>query len=194
MNRLITIAFCLLLSTFCLAPCSAQTETDPPLPRSMQKETPLKKQRPKFVAGGGLGISFSGYGGAVGVMPQVGVYVKPWLLALVNGQYTYVWSRNFYESHTWGLGAALQPIIIKKIIVHVGYDFEQYRFNWRDGSPVQVANFHYLTLGAGYKYYMSQRIFFQALVLMNIPLNQPAINNYSHSYYPFFRFGVGVDL
>jgi hypothetical protein len=76
----------------------------------------------------------------------------------------------------------------------MGYDFEQYRFNWRDGSPIQVSNFHYLTLGGGYKHYMSNKVFFQALILFNIPLNQPTINNYTHSYYPFFRIGVGVDL
>jgi hypothetical protein len=192
-SKNITIAFCLLLSAFCILPCSAQTETDPPPPQSMRKESPVKKKRPTFVAGGGFGAQF-GTVSAVGVSPQVGVYIKPWLLALVNGQYAYVWSKNFYESNNWGLGAALQPLIIKRIIIHVGYEFEQYNFRWLDGSPNQKFNFHNLVVGAGYKQYMSKNVFLQALILFNIPLNQPTISNYTFNYYPFFRIGVGVDL
>ena len=93
------------------------------------------------------------------------------------------------------MGAALQPIIIKKIVVHVGYEFEQYRFNWLDGSPKRdPQSFHFAVLGGGYKHYMSQRVFFQALILFNIPLNQSTVNNYTYGYYPFFRIGVGIDL
>ncbi|MCL2435850.1 MAG: hypothetical protein FWD09_06920, partial [Lentimicrobiaceae bacterium] len=86
------------------------------------------------------------------------------------------------------------PIIIKKIVVHVGYEFEQYHFKWLDGSPKRVQDFHFAVLGGGYKHYMAPRVFFQALILFNIPLNQSTINNYTYGYYPFFRIGVGVDL
>jgi len=188
--------FCFLLSAFCLfssLPCSAQETNTLPPPQSLQKETPIKKKRPTFVVGGGLGAQFGIYN-AVSVSPQAGVYIKPWLLALVSGQYSYMWRKNFYNSNIWGLGAALQPCIIKRIVIHVGYEFEQYNFQWLDGSPKQVADFHFAVLGGGYKQYMSQNVFFQALILFNIPLNQPTINNYIHGYYPFFRIGVGVDL
>jgi len=191
--RIFPIAFCLLLSAFCILPCSAQTETLPP-PQSLQKETPLKKNRPKFAVGGGLGVQFGTASGAVSVAPLAGVYIKPWLLALVNGQYSYLWSRNFFNSHIWGVGAALQPCIIKRIVIHVGYEFEQYNFRWLDGSPKQVSDFHFVVLGGGYKQYVAPNVFFQALILFNIPLNQPTIPNYYHSYYPYFRIGVGVDL
>jgi len=155
---------------------------------------PLKKSRPTFVVGGGLGAQFGTYGSAVGVSPQVGVYIKPWLLALVNGQYSFMWRRDFYNSNIWGLGAALQPLIIKRIVVHVGYEFEQYNFQWLDGSPKQSFDFHAVVLGVGYKHYMTKKVFFQAMILVNIPLNQPLINNYMYGYYPYFRIGVGVDL
>ena len=184
--------FSLLL--FSLLPSSAQNPTDPPPPQSMQKESPLTKTRPKFTVGGSLGAQFGAFG-AVGVAPIVGIYAKPWLLVLVNAQYSYMWRRNYYNSHIWGVGAALQPIIIKKIVVHVGYEFEQYRFNWLDGSPKRdPQSFHFAVLGGGYKHYMSQRVFFQALILFNIPLNQSTVNNYTYGYYPFFRIGVGIDL
>jgi hypothetical protein len=187
------LLFSLLLSPFFFLPCFAQNNIPPP-PQSMQKETPAKKNRPTFVAGGGFGVQFGNFGSAVSVSPQTGVYLKPWLLVLANGQYTYLWRRNFYDSHIWGLGVALQPCIIKRIVVHAGYEFEQNNFKWLDGSPRQVYNFHFAVVGGGYKQYIAPRVFFQALVLFNIPLNQPTINNYTNNYYPFFRINVGVDL
>jgi len=190
-----TSPYCLLLSTlllFASFPCSAQVETIPP-PQSMQKESQVQKKRPMFTSGGGFGFQFGAYN-AVNVAPQVGVYVTPWLVALVNGQYSYMWRRDFYNSHIWGLGAALQPIIIKRIVIHVGYEFTQYNFKWLDGSQKQTDNFHFLVLGGGYKHYMSKRVYFQALILFNIPLKEPTIQNYYYNYYPFFRIGVGVDI
>jgi len=160
----------------------------------MQKEAPTAKSKPKIVVGGGFGVQFGNFGSAVGISPQVGVYIKPWLLVLASGQYTYMWRKSFYDSHIWGVGVALQPCIIKRIIIHAGYEFEQNNFRWLDGSPKQVYNFHFAVLGGGYKQYLAPRVFIQALVLFNIPITQPTINNYSHNYYPFFRIGVGVDL
>ena len=187
--------FSLLLFSFLLFsffPCSAQVENIPP-PQSMQKESPMQKKRPMFTAGGGFGFQFGVYN-AVNVAPQVGVYATPWLVVLVNGQYSYMWRRDFYNSHIWGVGVALQPIIIKKIVAHVGYEFTQYNFKWLDGSQKQTDNFHFLVLGGGYKQYMSKRVYFQALILFNIPLKEPTILNYYYNYYPFFRIGVGVDI
>jgi hypothetical protein len=194
MNKIkILSAFCFLLSVFLFfsIPCSGQ-ET-PPLPQSMQKESPLKKGRPKFTVGGGFGFQFGAYN-EINVAPFVGVYATPWLVVLVNGQYSYMWSRLYYNSHIWGVGAALQPIIIKKIIIHAGYEFEQVKFNWLDGSPPQIQDFHNFVVGAGYKQYLSDRVYFQGLILFNIPLNKPSIINYPYSYYPFFRINIGVDL
>jgi hypothetical protein len=170
---------------------AAQTDTPPP--KSMQKQSPVKNKRPTFTVGGGIGFQFGSYN-SVEVMPMGGVYIKPWLLALVNGQYSYMWRKNYYDSHIWGIGAALQPWIIKKILVHVGYEFNQMHFKWFDGSPKQIQDFHFAVLGVGYKQYMSQKLYFQALVLLNIPLNQTTLNSYSYNYYPYFRIGVGVDL
>ena len=178
---------------FSFSPCFGQNENPPP-PQSMQKEAPTAKSKPKIVVGGGFGVQFGNFGSAVGISPQVGVYIKPWLLVLASGQYTYMWRKSFYDSHIWGVGVALQPCIIKRIIIHAGYEFEQNNFRWLDGSPKQVYNFHFAVLGGGYKQYLAPRVFIQALVLFNIPITQPTINNYSHNYYPFFRVGVGVDL
>jgi len=164
-----------------------------PPPQSMQKESPMKKKRPMFTVGGSMGFQFGAYN-AINVAPQGGVYATPWLVALVNGQYSYLWHKDLFTSHIWGLGAALQPIILKKIVVHVGYEFTQYNFKWLDGSPKQTDNFHFLVLGGGYKQYVSKRVYFQALILFNIPLIEPSVPNYKHNYYPFFRIGVGVDI
>ncbi|MDR2970981.1 MAG: hypothetical protein LBU83_03515 [Bacteroidales bacterium] len=173
--------------------CSAQEEIPPP-PQSMQKEAPIvKKQRPKFTVGGGMGFQFGTYS-AIDVMPQAGVYATPWLLVLVNGEYSYMWSKNNYNSHVWGIGAAMQPCIIKRILIHVGYEFTQVNFKWVGKYSKQVQDFHFVVIGAGYKHYITNRIYLQALVLLNIPINQPKITNYSYNYYPYFRVGVGVDL
>ena len=193
-------AFCFLPSAFLLSafllfsslPCSAQEE-NVPLPQSMQKESPVKKKRPMLTAGGGFGFQFGTFS-AVNVAPQFGVYAKPWLLVVANGQYSYMWAKNYFNSHVWGLGVALEPIIIKKIVVHAGYEFSQIHFRWLDGSPKEVDNFHFIVLGGGYKHYISQRVYFQALILFNIPLNQSTIQNYYNNYYPFFRIGIGVDF
>jgi len=182
----------LLLFSFLL--CFAQEIENIPPPQSLQKESPIKKTRPTFVVGGSFGAQFGSFGSAVGIAPQVGVYSKPWLLVLLNGQYTFMWRTGAYNANIWGLGAALQPLIIKRIVIHVGYEFEQYNFHWLDNSPKQAFDFHFAVLGAGYKHYMSKKVFFQALILFNIPLNQPKIINYSYGYYPFFRIGMGVDL
>jgi hypothetical protein len=187
------IVFCFLLSAFCFLPCVAQNEETPPPPQSLQKESPIQKKRPTFVVGGGFGVQFGAYN-AIDLAPQVGVYAKPWLLVLVNGGYSYAWSKKLFNAHTWGIGAALQPIIIKKILIHVGYEFEQYSFKWLDGLPKHTYNFHYAVLGVGYKHYVSKRVFFQTLVLFNIPLIQNDITNYNNNYYPFIRIGFGVDL
>ncbi|MCL2246176.1 MAG: hypothetical protein FWC10_03580 [Lentimicrobiaceae bacterium] len=185
------LLFCFLL--FATLPSIAQTEK-PPLPKSMQTEAPGVKKKPKFTTGGGFGFQFGAYFNTIEVSPQVGVYATPWLHVVANAQYSYMWRRSYYNSHVWGLGIALEPIIIKKIVTHVGYEFSQLHFKWLDGSPKQVENFHYVVLGGGYKQYISQRIYFQALILFNIPLNQPTIQNYYYNYYPFFRVGIGVDL
>jgi len=177
---------------FSFFPCSAQEEIPPP-PQSMQKESPMQKKRPMFTAGGGFGFQFGTYN-AVNVAPQFGVYATPWLVVLANGQYSYMWTRNFYNSHVWGIGVAVEPIIKQKFVVHFGYEFSQIYFRWLDGSQPQKANFHFLVLGGGYKQYMSKRVYFQALILFNIPLNQSIIQNYYYNYYPFFRIGVGVDF
>jgi hypothetical protein len=172
---------------------SAQVESIP-LPQSMQKESPLvKKKRPTFTAGGSFGFQLGTFS-AVNVSPQVGVYATPWLVALVTGEYSFMWARNFYDSHVWGMGAALEPIIKEKIVIHVGYEFSQVNFRWLDGSPNQIYDFHFLVMGGGYKQYMSKRVYFQALILINIPLNQHTIKNYSNNYFPFFRIGIGVDI
>jgi hypothetical protein len=188
--------FCFLLSAFYFLlfslSCFAQ-ESNLPLPQSMQKAPPTQKTRPKFTAGGGLGFQFGGYN-EINVAPFVGVYATPWLVGLVNGQYSYMWSRLNFDSHVWGVGAALEPIIKKRIVLHAGYEFSQIKFRWLDGSPQQIANFHFLVVGGGYKQYISERIYFQALILFNIPLTQPSIQNYYYNYYPFFRIGVGVDI
>jgi len=185
-----------LLSVFCFLlfsslNCFAQTETAPP-PKSLQKETSAKTQRPTFTAGGGIGFQFGTYN-SVEVMPMGGIYVKPWLVALVNGQYSYMWHRN-YNSHIWGIGVALEPWIVKRIVIHAGYEYNQMIFKWLDGSPKQIQDFHFAVVGAGYKQYLNKKIYFQGLILFNIPLNQPTIQNYSYSYYPYFRVVVGVDL
>jgi hypothetical protein len=161
----------------------------------MQKELlqQAKKQRPTFTAGGGFGLQFGTFN-AIDVAPFVGVYATPWLVVLANGQYSYMWNKMFFDSHVWGVGAALEPIIIKKIVIHAGYEFSQIKFRWLDGSPKQNYDFHFVVLGGGYKQYVSQRVFFQALILFNIPLNQPKINNYNYGYYPFFRIVVGIDI
>jgi len=193
-------AFHFLLSAFCFStfllfsflPCSAQVESAPP-PQSLQKETPLKKKIPKFTVGGGLGFQFGTYN-AIDLAPQVGVYATPWLLALISAEYSYMWRKDYYDSHVWGVGAALQPCIIKRIIFHVGYQFTQVSFKWLGQPEKQVQNFHYAVLGAGYKHYVSQRAYIQALILFNIPIIKPTIQYYSYNYYPFFRFGFGIDL
>ena len=187
--------FFFLLFSFLLfssLPCFGQAEKLPP-PQSMQNETPLKRKIPKFTVGGDFGFQLGTFN-TVNVMPQVGVYATPWLLAVLSGEYSYMWRKNYYNSHVWGVGAALQPCIIKKIIIHVGYEFTQVHFKWLDGSPKQIQDFHYVVLGAGYKYYVTQNVYLQTLVLLNIPLNKPEINNFSYNYYPYFKFGVGVDL
>jgi hypothetical protein len=192
------IASCtFLISAFCFLfffslNCAAQTETAPP-PKSLQKEMPTKKQRPTFTAGGGIGFQFGTYN-SVEVMPMGGVYIKPWLVALVNAQYSYMWYRNHYNSHIWGIGVALEPWIVKRIVIHAGYEYNQMIFKWLDGSPKQIQDFHFAVVGAGYKQYLSKNIYFQGLILFNIPLNQPTIQNYAYSYYPYFRVVVGVDL
>jgi len=182
--------FCFLL----FSSLHAIAQENIPLPQSMQKESPqVKKKRPVFTTGGGLGFQF-GYSNAVNVAPIVGVYATPWLVALLNGQYSYMWARNYYNSHVWGIGAAMEPIIIKKIVLHAGYEFLQIKFRWLDGSPPEFADFHFLVVGGGYKQYMSQHIYFQALILFNIPLKQPTIQNYYYNYYPSFRINIGVDI
>ena len=159
----------------------------------MQKESPVQKKRPKLTAGGGFGFQF-GYSNEVSVSPFVGIYATPWLVGLVNGQYSYMWSRFNYNAHVWRIGAALQPIIIKRIVIHAGYEFEQVKFKWLDGSPSIVQDFHNIVVGIGYKQYMSDRIYFQGLILMNIPLNKHAVSNFTYNYYPFFRINIGVDF
>jgi hypothetical protein len=173
-------------------PCFAQ-DPNLPLPQSMQKESPVQKKRPMFTAGGSFGLQFGTFS-TVNVEPFVGVYATPWLVALINGQYSYMWYKNSFDSHVWGIGAALEPIIIKKIVLHAGYEFSQMKFRWLDGSPPQKDSFHFIVVGGGYKQYMTQRVYFQALILFNIPLNQSTIQNYYNNYYPFFRIGVGVDI
>jgi len=190
-NKVTGIFFCFLLFSFCID-VIAQTENIP-LPQSMQKESPVKKKRPTFTVGGGFGFQFGTYN-AIDVMPMAGVYVKPWLVVMANGQYSYMWRRNYYDSHVWGLGIALQPCIIKKIVIHAGYEYSQVNFKWFDGSPRQIESFHFAVVGAGYKQYVAQKVYFQALILFNIPLTQPTIQNYYYNYYPFFRINVGVDL
>jgi len=184
------LLFTLLLFSILIG--SAQ-ESNLPLPQSMQKETPVQKKRPMMTAGGGFGFQF-GFYNEVNVAPFVGIYATPWLVALVNGKYSFMWSRFNYNSHIWGVGAALQPIIIKKIVIHVGYDFEQVRFQWLDGSQPLVQDFHNIVMGAGYKQYLSNKVYFQGLILFNIPLNQHSIQNFNYNYYPFFRINIGVDF
>ena len=184
------ILFFLLLFSF--LPCSAQ-ESNLPLPQSMQKELPVQKKRPMLTAGGGFGFQF-GFYNEIKVAPFFGVYATPWLVALVNGQYSFMWSRFNYNAHIWSVGAALEPIIIKKIVIHAGYEFEQVRFTWLDGSSTKEQNFHNVVVGAGYKQYMSEKIYFQGLILFNIPLNQHSIQNFNYNYYPFFRINIGVDF
>ncbi|MCL1850016.1 MAG: hypothetical protein FWF70_01200 [Bacteroidetes bacterium] len=186
--RFLLAACCLLLSSLT---CSAQSDIPPP--QSMQKESPLQKKRPTFTVGGSFGFQFGSYN-SINVMPQGGVYATNWLVVLATGQYSYMWNRVYFNSHVWGVGAALEPIIKKKIIIHTGYEFEQIKFKWLDGSPQQIENFHFLVVGGGYKQYMSQRVYFQALILFNIPLTQPSIQNYYNNYYPYFRIGIGVDI
>jgi hypothetical protein len=159
----------------------------------MQQAPPGKKQRPTFTVGGGFGFQF-GFYNSVEVLPMGGVYIKPWLVAMINGQYSYMWSKSLYHSHIWGIGAALEPWIIKRIVVHAGYEYNQMIFNWLDGSPKVIQDFHFAVPGVGYKQYINKQIYFQGLILFNIPLNQPTIQNYSYSYYPYFRVVVGVDL
>ena len=184
------LLFSLLLFSFLI--CSAQ-ESNLPLPQSMQKESPVQKKRPMMTAGGGFGFQF-GYSNEINVAPFFGVYATPWLVALVNGQYSFMWSRFNYNAHIWSIGAALQPIIIKRIVIHAGYEFEQVSFKWLNASPKRVQNFHNLVVGAGYKQYASKNVYFQALILFNIPLNQPTIPNFNYTYYPFFRINIGVDF
>ena len=183
------LLFSLLLFSF--LPCSAQ-ESNLPLPQSMQKELPVQKKRPMLTAGGGFGFQF-GYSNEVNIAPFFGVYATPWLVALVNGQYSFMWSRFNYNAHIWSVGAALQPIIIKKIVIHAGYEFEQVKFKWWDGLKL-MQNFHKVVVGAGYKQYMSEKIYFQGFILFNIPLNQHSIQNFNYNYYPFFRINIGVDF
>jgi hypothetical protein len=158
----------------------------------MQKESPVRKKRPMMTAGGGFGFQF-GYSNEVNIAPFFGVYATPWLVALVNGQYSFMWSRFNYNAHIWSVGAALQPIIIKKIVIHAGYEFEQVKFKWWDGLKL-MQNFHKVVVGAGYKQYMSEKIYFQGFILFNIPLNQHSIQNFNYNYYPFFRINIGVDF
>ena len=124
------LLFCFLL--FTLHPCFGQVEKLPP-PQSLQKESPGKKNRPMFTTGGGLGFQF-GFNNTIYLAPQFGVYATPWLVVLANAQYSYMWQKNFYNAHLWGIGAALEPIIIKKIVAHIGYEFSQINFRWLDGS------------------------------------------------------------
>ena len=187
------LLFCFLL--FVTLPCNGQTEKPPP-PKSMQKNVSGGKKQPKFTTGGGFGFQFGSFGSVVEVAPQVGMYATPWLHVVANAQYSFMWSRSAsaYNSHVWGLGLALEPIIIKKIVTHVGYEFSQIHFRWLDGSPKLVESFHFVVLGGGYKHYIAQRVYFQALILFNISLNKSSILNNSNSYLPFFRIGIGVDL
>jgi hypothetical protein len=182
------ILFLILNSQF----LTLHSQNDVPPPLSMQKESPVQKKRPMFTVGGGLGLQFGTFN-VVDVAPQGGVYATPWLVALATGHYSFMWSR-YYNSHVWGVGAALEPIIKKKIVIHAGYEFSQIKFRWLDGSPPQMENFHFLVVGGGYKQYITKRVYFQALILFNIPLTKPSIQNYDYNYYPFFRIGVGVDI
>jgi len=171
--------------------CFTQTEPTPK-PQSLQDETSSNK-RPTFTVGGGVGFQFGTYN-SVELYPMGGIYIKPWLLAQINGQYAYLWRKGYYDSHIWGIGAALQPWIAKKVLLHAGYEFNQICFQWLDGSKQQVMNLHFAVIGVGYKQYLSKTVYCQALILLNIPLNQSTLNSYSYNYYPYFRIGVGVDL
>jgi len=190
-NNLIIIVFSLLFLSF--LHCVAQNTNKLPLPASMQKKEIPTRKFPKISVGGSFGFQFGTYN-TVELAPQVGLYVLPWMQIIANGQYAFQWSKNYYNSHVWGLGVALQPCIIKKILVHAGYDFNQIYFKWLDGSPTQVHNLHFFTVGGGYKQYISQKVYFYALVLINIQLNNPTIQNYSVNYFPSFKMGVSVDL
>jgi len=180
------LLFCFLLSA------SAQTEKVPP-PKSLQQSVKTEKKRPTFTVGSGLGAQF-GANSAVEISPFAGIYATKWLVFSVNGEYAFMWNKNFYQAHIWGIGVAAQPCIIDRILLHAGYKFNQIQFKWLDTSPTIKENFNYIVLGAGYKQYLAQKIYIQGLVLMDIPIDQPTINNYSGNFYPYFKVSVGIDL
>ncbi|MDR0207064.1 MAG: hypothetical protein LBI45_07415 [Bacteroidales bacterium] len=184
--------FFLLFFFFAFFHCNAQTEKIP-LPKSLQQNIKTEKKRPVFTVGSGIGAQF-GATSAVEISPFAGIYATKWLVFLVNGEYAFMWNKNYFNAHIWGIGVAVQPCIIDRILLHAGYKFNQIQIKWLDIYPREKENFNYVVLGGGYKQYLAQKIYIQGLVLIDIPINPPTINNYSHSFYPYFKVSVGIDL
>ena len=191
LNFFLPFCFSALL-LFCFSALHAQTEKVPP-PKSLQQNVKTEKKRPVFTVGSGLGAQF-GANSAVEISPFAGIYATKWLVFSVNGEYAFMWNKNYFNAHIWGIGVAAQPCIIDRILLHAGYKFNQIQFKWFDGSPTIKENFNYIVLGAGYKQYLAQKIYIQGLVLMDIPIDQPTINNYSGNFYPYFKVSLGIDL
>lgn len=195
-----TFIIFLILSFFSFQAIYAQQDTIPP-PRSLQKEEPGKKRKlPKFTAGGGVGLHFGTYN-AIEIQPQIGVYATKWLLVGINADYSYMWTRytqaNSYSSNVVGVGAFLQPILFKKLLLLAGYDFTYVYYDWKDVAVKETYNYHTIYAGIGIKQYMGKKAYFQALVLINAFQTGTGVTKnqyYVPNYYPFLRIGIGVDL
>jgi len=149
--------------------------------------------RERFFVGGFIGLQF-GTQTAINISPIAGFRFTNRLSAGVGGTYQYFNDRFFGRSiitHIYGYSFFTRFTVIPRAFLHA--EFEQLSLQSREerildqpGERFWETNWF---LGAGYRQPLSERVWFNVMVLYNF-------NQESKAYFqnPIFRFGINVGL
>ncbi len=173
-----------------------QDEGSLPLPKSLQKNGGLIKQRPTFLVGGNFGFQFGNYT-FVDISPHVGVYPFDFLCIGVGGSYMYMrysYFKQSNDSHIYGFKAFIEGYIWKLLVLHGEYEYINYKLNVYNAQTSQFmgaerVSTHALLVGPGYKQPVGNRVSLYCLLLFNL-----YEDNYSFFTNPVVRVGINVDL
>ncbi|HSV88584.1 MAG TPA: hypothetical protein VLH61_08075 [Bacteroidales bacterium] len=149
--------------------------------------------RERFFVGGFIGLQF-GTQTAINVSPTAGFRFTNRLSAGVGGTYQYYNDRFFgrsFSTHVYGYSFFARFSILRRVFLHA--ELEQLSLKSRNeeflGDPGERYWETNRFLGAGYRQPLSERVWFNIMVLYNF-------NEDSRAYFqnPIFRFGIDVAL
>lgn len=188
LSRSILAVYLLLISQFSLYSQAREVGYESSKTKKSEASSKAGFDPSKLIVGGNIGLQFGNIT-LIEASPRIGYMLRPNLQLGLSGRYIYYEEKTIFgtfKNNIFGGGIFSQYYFLENFIAHVEYEvlnLDDYK------PPFERTNIQSVFVGGGYRSMVSDRAFFNLLLLYN--LNETYNSPYTN---PIIRIGFGLGL